>query len=288
MPAWLVESAGEHAGRMHPIDPTKKVTIGRSPDNDIVVGNAQASRRHATISHDGQRWLIEDHQTKNGTLLNGTPVAAPRELAEGDEIVLPGIAATFHLTDETMAIIPTASERSSATKTFLFADLRDYTSFVEKQGDAAASEMIAEYRTLVRAQIRSADGTEIKTEGDSFFVVFDSARRAVDCAVAIVRGAEAHARQRPDRPIRVGIGVHAGEPVRQGGDYVGSAVNVAARLAQNARANEVLVTDVVRGLLRTSGLPPMTVRENVVLKGIEDPPRIFALMLEEAPAQGSA
>ncbi len=288
MPAWLIESTGEHKGRMHSIEPGKAITIGRAPDSDIAIMNAQISRHHATIWQAGGHWWVEDQRTKNGTLLNGRSLAEPAELSEGDEIALPGFALTFHIADETMTIAFDAERgagRPAATKTFLFADLRDYTSFVERHGDSAAGALVATYRRLVRAEIARSEGVEVKTEGDSFFVVFDSARRAVDCAVGIVRAAERHADRNPEQPVRVGVGVHAGEPLVQENDYVGSAVNLAARLAQNARSGEVLVTDVVRGLLRTSGLPAMEAREGLVLKGIDDPPRIYTLAVPVAPKE---
>ena len=165
--------------------------------------------------------------------------------------------------------------RSEPTRTFLFADLRGYTAFVERHGDAAAAELIAKYRRLVREHISRAAGGEIKTEGDSFYVVFSSARQALECAVAILRGAAGSAAQDAD-PLRVGIGIHAGEPVAQEGQFVGSAVNVAARLAQAASAGELLVSDVVRGLLRTTSTPPMQERI-LTLKGIAQPFRAFAV-----------
>lgn len=273
--AWLVETSGERSGRMHSIGP-EAVTIGRADDNAIVVRHANASRRHARIWHDGARWLIEDLGTKNGTLRNGEAVAEPTALQESDEIALPGFSATFHTTDETI-VVAVPAVRPSSTKTFLFTDLRGYTAFTEQHGDAAASEVVAEYRRLVRAEIARTGGRERTTEGDSFFVVFDSAHSAVECALAIVRACAEHTARAPERPIRVGAGVHAGEPVAQGDDYLGLAVNVAARLCANAAAGEVLVSDVVRGLVRVADLPPMAPREGLVLKGVDDPPRVYAM-----------
>ncbi|HVR87936.1 MAG TPA: AAA family ATPase [Candidatus Limnocylindria bacterium] len=171
--------------------------------------------------------------------------------------------------------LPAAAVAPTGTLTFLFADLRDYTAFVERHGDAAATELIADYRQVVRAELAKTGGGEIKTEGDSFYLVFPSARLAVQCGVGILRTAERAAATRPERPLRVGIGIHAGEPVAHEGQYVGSAVNIAARLAGAAAAGELLVSDVVRSLLRTAGGPPMEERPGVVLKGVADPPRVF-------------
>jgi class 3 adenylate cyclase len=136
-----------------------------------------------------------------------------------------------------------------ATRTFLFSDLRDYTRFVETHGDEAARTLIADYRPIVRREIAEHEGAEVKTEGDSFYVVFTSARAAVACASAILREAATYTRARPQLPMSIGAGIHAGEPVPHEGQYVGSAVFVAARLAQQAAAGELLVSEVVRALL---------------------------------------
>src|SRR6476660_4433519 len=90
------------------------------------------------------------------------------------------------------------------TRGFLFADLRGYTDYVEQRGAAAAAELLTRYRALVREAIENFDGAEIKTEGDSFYVVFDSVSNAVRCGLAIA----AAARDAAPEPIRVGIGIH--------------------------------------------------------------------------------
>src|SRR5947207_10754270 len=164
---------------------------------------------------------------------------------------------------------------ASQTLTFLFSDLRDYTRFVEQFGDTAATTLIGEYRRIVRAEVAKTAGAEIKTEGDSFYVVFTSARAAVGCGVGILREADRYSRARPDQPMKVGVGIHAGEPVPHEGQYVGAAVIVAARLAQSASAGELLVTDVVRALLPRDGAPPMEPRAGLELKGIAEPPQVF-------------
>lgn len=170
------------------------------------------------------------------------------------------------------------------TLSFMFADLRDYTGFVERHGDAAATRLITDYRALVRAEVQRADGAEIKTEGDSFYVVFEAAGDAVRCGIAILSAAERYSRTRPERPMRVGIGIHSGEPQPHEGQYVGSAVIVAARLAQQSDAGELLVSEVVRALIPRAGAPEMRERTGLVLKGIADAPRAYAVAWAAAPS----
>lgn len=156
------------------------------------------------------------------------------------------------------------------TRGFLFADLRGYTAYVEAHGDAAASALLDVYRRLVRDIVARHDGAEIKTEGDSFYVVFPSASGAVLCGLDIATGAIAHSIADPDHPIRVGIGVHAGESVVAAEGYVGSAVNIAARVCAQAKAGEVVVTETVRSLTRTSGRLQFVPLGRKHLKGIAE------------------
>jgi len=176
----------------------------------------------------------------------------------------------------------------ASTLTILFSDLRGYTAFVEKHGDAAGVALITDYRRLVRSEVAKAGGGEINTAGDSFYIVFPTARQALQAGMGILREAERHSRDRPDRPLRIGIGIHAGEPVPHEGQHVGSAVNIAARLAQEAAAGELLVSEVVRQLLRTSGAPPMREREGLVLKGVQDPPRVYAVVRPDVKGETRA
>lgn len=168
-----------------------------------------------------------------------------------------------------------------ATRGFLFSDLRGYTAYVDANGPQAAALLLDRYRTLVRAAVAEHDGAEIRTEGDSFYVVFPSVSAALRCGLAIVERAAAE----PDEaggPIRVGVGIHAGETVETAEGYVGQAVNVAARLCALAKPGEVLVTATVRSL--TQGMVPATFvsRGRQRLKGIAEPVEVDSVRPVEA------
>src|SRR4030088_2483397 len=135
---------------------------------------------------------------------------------------------------------PSRTQRKKAepatTRAFLFSDLRDYTSFVETKGDGAAARLLKDYRTLVRREVARHDGAEVKTEGDSFYVVFAAPSVALDCAVAILRAADIRNGRDPTAPLQIGVGVHAGETIAYDDQFVGSAVNIASRLARKGGA----------------------------------------------------
>lgn len=155
------------------------------------------------------------------------------------------------------------------TRGFLFADLRGYSEFTDRHGDAAARELIAAYRSIVRTAIAEHRGAEIRTEGDSFYIVFDSVADAVLCGLDIL--AACAGASTSQRPIRVGIGVHAGETVDTDEGIVSGAVNIAARICSAAGPGEMLVSDTVRALTRSSFDVAFVARGRRRLKGIAEP-----------------
>ena len=161
--------------------------------------------------------------------------------------------------------------RAATTRAFLFSDLRDYTTYVETRGDREAAKLLRDYRSLIRREVARFDGAEVKTEGDSFYVVFESASAALDCAVAIARKVAAHNEKEPARPLKVGMGIHAGETIAFDQQFVGSAVNVASRLASQAQGGDIIVSGTFRGLVRTGRSYPMTLLGPLTLKGVSEP-----------------
>jgi class 3 adenylate cyclase len=176
--------------------------------------------------------------------------------------------------------VPAVTVAESRTRGFLFADLRGYSAFVERHGDDAGARLLRAYRDLVRKEVARFAGAEIRTEGDSFYLVFESASAAVRCGLAILHAAGA-SRAAAGGPIRVGIGIHAGETTETDEGYVGSAVNIAARVCAVARPGEVLVTDTVQSLVRTRLPVRFIARGSHRLKGISRP--VEAFRVEPAP-----
>jgi branched-chain amino acid transport system substrate-binding protein len=180
-------------------------------------------------------------------------------------------------------VAPQEVASPSLTRGFLFADLRGYTRFVETHGATAAAELLVRYRAIVREAVARHQGAEIKTEGDSFYVVFPSVSAAVQCGLAIVAGARAS-----EPPINVGVGVHAGETVDTPDGFVGSAVNVAARICAIAGPGQVLVSDTVRAITQTVlqvTFAPLGRRQ---LKGVHDPLMLYAVVPHDPAEIGRA
>jgi DNA-binding winged helix-turn-helix (wHTH) protein len=96
---WLVSPV-----RRYVLEPGENV-IGRDPAANVWIAEVNVSRRHARIAVSGERAIIEDLESKNGTLLASTPLTAPLELADGDEIQIGGIALIYRrlTTDQSTA-----------------------------------------------------------------------------------------------------------------------------------------------------------------------------------------
>jgi class 3 adenylate cyclase len=168
---------------------------------------------------------------------------------------------------------------------FLFADLRGYTQFAATRGDRAAAELLDRYRALVRDQVARHAGAEVRTEGDSFYILFTSVSEAVQCALAIAAAARQASLHDPALPLNVGIGVHFGETVDTAEGSVGSAVNMAARLASAAGPNEVLVSGVVRSLIGTATDLRTTSAGRRRLKGFAAPVEVFRASTDATPVR---
>jgi class 3 adenylate cyclase len=147
---------------------------------------------------------------------------------------------------------------ATALRTYLFTDILGYRDILRTNGDAAAARLVGNYRRIVAAHLEKARGATIQElVADTVFATFRSPAEAVRTAVAIVQAIDAHNGRRPAIPVQIGIGIHAGEAVRQGRDYVGSSVALASRLSQAGRSEQILITDTVHALVRSADVPPM-------------------------------
>jgi class 3 adenylate cyclase/tetratricopeptide (TPR) repeat protein len=140
----------------------------------------------------------------------------------------------------------------TTTVTVLFTDVVGSTSLRQHRGETAAQAIMNAHNEIVRQQIAEHSGQEVKTSGDSFMVAFDSARRAVECAVGVQRALHDYNRRHPVHPVRVRIGLHTGEAIRDGHDLFGTSVDAAARIMAKADGEQILVSDILKAVLGAS------------------------------------
>src|SRR3989442_8161392 len=115
------------------------------------------------------------------------------------------------------------------TVTVLFTDVEGSTALTSRLGDEPARALLRSIESTIRAQIEVHHGVNVKGLGDGIMGAFQSARRAIDCSVAIQRELDRRP-TRQDAPLRVRIGLNTGEVIHERQDLFGNAVNAAQRI----------------------------------------------------------
>ena len=172
-----------------------------------------------------------------------------------------------------------AGPAPSGLVTILFTDVEGSTALTERLGDAKAREVLRNHERIVREALRAHSGAEVKAMGDGFMASFASATRALECAIAMQRAFAEH-NEAAEEPIRMRIGLNAGEPIAEEKDLFGTAVNMAARIAAKAEGGEIMASDVVRQLVAGKGFL-FSDRGEVELKGFEEPVRLYEVRWQE-------
>ena len=167
-----------------------------------------------------------------------------------------------------------------AFRTILFTDVEDSTRLTQLHGDARAMVMLRTHDQIVQEAIHRRDGTEVKHTGDGLMASFRSVVGAIEAAIQIQRHlADAHGMS--DIPLRVRIGISAGEPVTESDDLFGAAVQLAARLCSRAEPGTILVSSAVRDLALGKGIPFQKGRR-LRLKGFDEAVSAFEVTWQQA------
>ncbi len=130
------------------------------------------------------------------------------------------------------------SSHASPELSILFTDIEGSTRLVQRLGDQYA-EVLARHHQTLRAAIAAHDGTEVGTEGDSFFVIFDDPAAAIRAAVEAQRGL-ARVSWPGDDPVAVRMGLHKGPLALSDGEYVGLELHRAARISSVAHGGQIV------------------------------------------------
>jgi len=167
----------------------------------------------------------------------------------------------------------------TGTVTLLFTDIEGSTRLLVDLGDRYEA-VLADHRRLLRKAFGAQNGTEIDTAGDGFFYAFPRARGAL---LAAIDGQRALAGHDWPLPVRVRMGLHAGEPVSTETGYVGLDVHRAARICAAAHGGQILLSQTTRDLAG-SDLPDeirlIDLGEHQ-LKDLPTPERLFQVVAPE-------
>ncbi len=174
--------------------------------------------------------------------------------------------------------------RAGGVRIILFTDVEGHTSMLQRLGDEGGRAVLREHERITRDVLKAHDGHEVKAMGDGFMASFDSATAAVECAIRLQQAFDVRNATAPE-PLRVRVGINAGEPIAEDDDLFGAAVAMAARIMSAGDGGEVLVSDVVHALVAGKGFL-FADRGVMPLKGFDDPVRIDEARWQAGAAKG--
>ena len=173
----------------------------------------------------------------------------------------------------------------TGTVTFFFSDIEGSTRLIQKLGESYPDVLLA-HHTVLRQALAEHGGNELRTEGDSFFIVFGSALDACSGAAAAQQALQSHAWPEGGR-VQVRIGLHTGEATLVGNEYLGLDVHRAARVASAAHGGQVLVSETTRALVDHVLPSSLTLKDLGLhrLKDLARPERLYQLNIDGLPGE---
>ncbi len=261
--------------RIHAVDPEARLLVLTTFDSDEYIFDAiEAGARGYLLKDASREELFE----------------AVRAAHRGESLIEPAVAAKVldrlaRLSHEgprdasrrARRLEGSASEGSApeGTVTILFTDVTGSAAMTERLGDARAQDVLQDHNVIVRRQVADYGGFEVKSQGDGFMVAFSSARKGLQCAIAIQRTLAAYNRDHSDEPIKVRIGLHTGEAIRDHEDFFGKNVILASRIASLASGEEILVSSLLKALVESSGEFEFGEPRLVALRGLAGSHQVF-------------
>jgi len=161
----------------------------------------------------------------------------------------------------------------SAFRVIMFTDMFGSTEMTAKLGDAMSVELVRAHDAIIRRCLERHRGCEVKHLGDGIMASFDEAPASVACALRIQQEFASYNRN-SEAPVRVRIGLHAGEPVAESDDLFGAAVQMAARICDHAQADAILASRDVKDACAGTDLAFQSAG-STTLKGFSEPVELF-------------
>ena len=160
----------------------------------------------------------------------------------------------------------------------MFTDMVGYTAGAQAN-EAATLALRQEQEQILGPILTSHHGRVVKSTGDGFLVVFDSALKATQCAVAIQRRLYERNGRSGATPIKLRIGIHLGDVEQQGSDVFGDAVNIASRIEPVAESGGVSISGAVHEQVRNKIPEKLEKLPPTALKGLELPMDIYRVVM---------
>ncbi len=169
---------------------------------------------------------------------------------------------------------PTQKEETTGPVTVLFTDIAGSTAMTQDLGDAVAQQIVRAHNRIVRDALTKFIGKEVKHTGDGIMASFSTTSNGVEGAMEIQIATAKHNANNPDLPLHIKIGINAGEPISEDNDLFGSTVQMAARIVDKAKADQIFVSEIVRGICAGKQVK-FENRGPYEMKGFDEPPILY-------------
>ncbi len=280
--------------------------IGRDCDG-LLLADSQVSRRHLELAPSGDRVLVTDLDSTNGTFLDGVRITAPVVLLPGSVVKLGGTtirhAGSSNVGRRTTTTIgateieghepvprpgraQTSIERvfssvqeevpdlggladDQGTVTIVFSDIESSTALAVAIGDQKWIEVLEHHNRIIEEQVARFGGTIIKGRGDGFMMSFPGARVAIQAMASAQHRLTDLEAEGSDLAVRVRVGLHTGEVISHDGDLHGRHVVLAARIGDAADGGQILVSSLVYELTTSRRDIPFGEPSTHEFKGID-------------------
>ena len=166
------------------------------------------------------------------------------------------------------------------TITLMFTNIEGSTAMNQRQGDEAAQAILREHNAIFRKEVERFHGFEVKSMGDGFMLAFSSGRNAIDCAVAVQRSLSDYNTLHTVEPLRVRMGLHTGDTIKEGDDFFGRNVILAARISAKASGGEILVSSLFKEMTESGADLKYGEAREVELKGLAGMARVYLVLWE--------
>jgi len=184
---------------------------------------------------------------------------------------------------------PKPKEEPSGPVTVLFTDIAGSTAMTQSLGDAGAQQVVRAHNRIVREALSAHAGKEVKHTGDGIMASFGKTTDSIQASIQMQRETMVHNETNPDLPLHLKIGLNAGEPLAEDNDLFGTVVQLSARIVDKASADQIYVSEIVRGICGGKDLK----FENLgtfPMKGFEEDVTLFEALwrtTDESPEAGA-
>ena len=196
-------------------------------------------------------------------------------------------SATPRLLDSALATWNQPKERQEQTGpiTVLFTDIAGSTAMTQTLGDAGAQQVVRVHNRIVREALSKNVGKEVKHTGYGIMASFTKTTDGVQASIEMQMGTVIHNQQNPNLPLHLKIGLNAGEPIAEDGDLFGTMVQLSARIVDKASADQIYVSEIVRGLCAGKDYSFVS-RGGFEMKGFSDETVLYEVMWNGSGGEG--